>query len=60
MFKRTVWRRGGIIMTDKKKPKDYTECDCSKCKDTCIHKDAYRRLPREIGGLGLCKNLKKK
>ena len=47
-------------MEDKKKPKDYTECDCSKCKDTCIHKDAYRRLPTEIGGLGLCKNLKKK
>ena len=46
-------------MTDKKKPKDYTECDCSKCKDICIHKDAYRRLPTEIGGLGLCKNLKK-
>ena len=47
-------------MEDKKKPKDYTECDCSKCKNTCIHKDAYRRLPTEIGGLGLCKNLKKK
>ena len=42
-------------MEDKKKPKDYTECDCSKCKNTCIHKDAYRRLPTEIGGLGLCK-----
>ena len=46
-------------MKDKKKPKDYTECDCSKCKNICIHKDAYRRLPTEIGGLGLCKNLKR-
>ena len=47
-------------MEYKNKPKDYTECDCSKCKNICIHKDAYRRLPTEIGGLGLCKNLKKK
>lgn len=44
-----------------KKPSDFIECDCSKCqrKDDCIHRDAYRRLPEEIGGLGLCKNLKK-
>ena len=43
-----------------KKPMDFPECDCSKCqqKDTCIHNGAYRRLPQEIGGLGLCKNLK--
>ena len=48
-------------MADNKKPADYIECDCSKCqhKETCIHKDAYRRLPEEVGGLGLCKNLKK-
>lgn len=52
--------KGENNMEDKKKPKDYTECDCSKCKNICIHKDAYRRLPTEIGGLGLCKNLKKK
>ncbi len=49
-----------LIMTDKK-PSDFKECDCSVCqhKDDCIHKGAYRRLPEEIGGLGLCKNLKK-
>ena len=47
-------------MTDKKKPKDYAECDCSRCTDTCIHKDAYRSSPTEIGGLGLCTNSKKK
>lgn len=43
-----------------KKPSDFTVRDCSKCsqKESCIHKDAYRRLPKEIGGLGLCKNLK--
>lgn len=52
--------KGEDNMEDKKKPKDYTECDCSKCKEICIHKDAYRRLPTEIGGLGLCKNLKNK
>lgn len=46
------------MMSDKK-PSDFPECDCSKCDKKCIHKDAYRRLPEEIGGLGLCKNLKK-
>lgn len=44
-----------------KKPMDYSICDCWKCEhqETCIHKDAFRRLPREVGGLGLCKNLSK-
>lgn len=44
-----------------KKPSDFPECDCSKCqhKEGCIHRGAYRRLPEEIGGLALCKNLKK-
>lgn len=52
-------------MTDRKltykKPSDFPECDCSKCqhKESCIHRGAYRRLPEEIGGLALCKNLKK-
>ena len=35
------------------------KCDCSKCKSKCIHVNAFRRLPREVGGLGLCKNLNK-
>jgi len=34
-------------------------CYCPKCEKTeCIHRDTYRRMPREIGGLGLCPNLK--
>ena len=44
----------------KLKPKDYTECDCSICVRPCVHKDSYRRLPAEIGGLELCKNLSRK
>lgn len=40
---------------------EYTACDCSKCKkaDTCPHKNAYRRVPKIDGGLGLCSNLRK-
>jgi len=43
-----------------KRPSDFTECNCGKCINPCIHKGAYRRLPKEIGGLGLCENLNKK
>lgn len=32
--------------------------DCRYCDQVCVHRDAYRRLPREIGGLGLCPRLK--
>ena len=39
--------------------KEYKLCDCVECKrKNCIHRDAYRRLPRVDGGLGLCLNLK--
>jgi hypothetical protein len=39
-------------------PKDVEECDCSKCEsESCPHRGAFRRLPRIIGGLGLCPNL---
>lgn len=33
-----------------------TKCyDCRNCtRPDCIHRDAFRRLPREEGGLGLC------
>lgn len=34
-------------------------CDCTKCSAKCLHQDAYRRLPKESGGLGLCVNLYK-
>lgn len=36
----------------------YQKCDCSQCKrENCVHRDAYRRLPKIDGGLGLCPNL---
>lgn len=36
-------------------------CDCTKCtKESCIHRKAYRRMPKEVGGLGECPNLKAK
>ena len=28
-------------------------------KKDCVHRDAFRRMPRIDGGLGLCPNLKK-
>ncbi len=38
--------------------KDDERCDCWKCKrKNCQHRGAYRRRPREEGGLGLCPNL---
>lgn len=38
---------------------EYQKCYCPECKmENCIHRDAYRRLPRIDGGLGLCPNLK--
>lgn len=44
---------------NEKKPNDYTECKCHECeKENCIHRNAYRRLPEAIGGLGLCPKLK--
>lgn len=38
----------------------YQKCDCSECKKECIHREAYRRMPEEVGGLGECLNLKAK
>lgn len=33
---------------------------CQACPHgSCPHRDAYRRLPRECGGLALCPNLAK-
>lgn len=32
--------------------------DCQHCDMICVHRDAYRRLPREVGGLALCAKLK--
>lgn len=39
----------------------YQKCNCSVCKrENCIHRESYRRIPKEVGGLGLCPNLKAK
>jgi hypothetical protein len=46
--------------TKETRPIEVTECDCSKCaKDECNHRNAYRRLPSIIGGLGMCPHLAK-
>ena len=38
---------------------EYQKCYCPDCKkDGCSHREAYRRVPRIDGGLGLCPNLK--
>lgn len=36
-------------------------CECWVCElnNTCQYKDKFQRLPREQGGLGLCKKLAK-
>lgn len=38
---------------------EYEKCYCPDCAEkNCIHRDAYRRLPKIDGGLGLCPKLK--
>jgi len=38
---------------------EYKLCYCPDCdKDNCIHREAYRRVPKADGGLALCPNLK--
>ncbi len=34
-------------------------CECWKCEYAilCVHKDAFRRLPKTVGGLGACPKL---
>ena len=40
---------------------EYMKCYCPECKrESCPHRDAYRRMPEVDGGLGLCPNLKGK
>jgi hypothetical protein len=40
---------------------EYAKCYCPDCKrENCKHRDAYRRMPENTGGLGLCPNLKEK
>jgi hypothetical protein len=40
---------------------EYVKCYCPDCKrENCKHRGAYRRMPENTGGLGLCPNLKEK
>lgn len=37
----------------------YKACYCPDCnRESCPHRDAFRRVPEIDGGLGLCPNLK--
>lgn len=37
---------------------EFQKCDCTQCdKENCVHRGAFRRVPRIDGGLGLCPNL---
>lgn len=48
-FKETSWK-----MTYE----EYQTCDCTQCKkEHCIHREAFRRVSKIDGGLGLCPNL---
>ena len=38
---------------------EYLLCNCENCKEDCVHRNAYRRLPKIDGGLSLCKKLNK-
>ena len=33
-------------------------CNCNKCDRECIHRGAYRRVPKIDNGLALCPRLK--
>lgn len=37
---------------------EFQKCDCSKCaRKDCVHREAFRRVPKIDSGLGLCYNL---
>lgn len=37
---------------------EWQKCNCEECeKENCIHRGAYRRVPKIDGGLNLCSNL---
>lgn len=39
---------------------EYKACYCPECNNlNCIHREAFRRVPKIDGGLGLCPNLEK-
>lgn len=57
-----TWDQGHYFESLKDAKRFFTEqekenANCRYCKNIdCPHRDALRRLPRECGGLGLCKN----
>ena len=49
-FERTAWKMSYA---------EYKKCYCPDCdREGCPHREAFRRIPRIDGGLGLCPNLK--
>lgn len=39
---------------------EFEKCNCTKCdREGCIHREAFRRVPKCDGGLNLCPNLQK-
>lgn len=36
---------------------EYLKFCCEDCNRDCIHRDCYRRVPLQDGGLGLCPRL---
>lgn len=57
-----TWDQGHYFESLKDAKKFFAEqekenANCRYCENIdCPHRDALRRLPREKGGLGLCKN----
>lgn len=56
------WEQGHYFPDRESAYKWFVENDIGNCRhcdraDGCPHRDAYRRLPRERGGLGLCPRL---
>lgn len=50
-FEKTAWKMSY---------EEYQKCYCPDCeKEGCPHREAFRRVPRIDGGLGLCPNLEK-
>lgn len=38
---------------------EYVACCCERCsRESCPHRDAFRRVPFADGGLALCPNLR--
>ena len=54
------YARYSFVVSKQDYTKQYRErCYCADCDSMyiCIHKDCFRRMPKEIGGLALCPKL---